>query len=124
MLGCGLKLAHLTTTQEIEKTAQKQALHTLLMPWELGKLPAASSHEVIETSKVIWVCTSNAGEELVFEFSHSKDVNTPSTRNEYAKLMVRMRGRLADELGVRWYHAKLAWRRHFWFWVSRFLSVC
>ncbi|KAF9518501.1 hypothetical protein BS47DRAFT_1482562 [Hydnum rufescens UP504] len=86
--------------EEIEKTAEKQALHTLLMPWELGKLPAASSHEVIETSKVIWVCTSNAGEEHVFEFSHSKDINTPSTRNEYAKLMVRMRGRLADELGA------------------------
>jgi hypothetical protein len=70
------------------------------MPWELGKLPAASSHEIIDTSKVIWVCTSNAGEEHVFEFSHAKDVNTPSTRSEYAKLMVRMRGRLADELGV------------------------
>jgi len=87
--------------QEIEKTAEKQVLHSLLMPWELGKLPASPVNPVINTSEVIWVCTSNSGEELVFEFSHHNGVNKPSSREQYKKLMSRMRARLADELGVR-----------------------
>ncbi|KAF8333070.1 P-loop containing nucleoside triphosphate hydrolase protein [Cantharellus anzutake] len=85
--------------EEIEKTADKQVLHALLMPWELGKLPA-SPQLVFNTSPVIWVCTSNAGEELVFECHHAKDMTTKSAREEYLKLMARMRSRLADEIGA------------------------
>jgi hypothetical protein len=76
-------------------------LHSLLMPWELGKLPASPANPVIDTSEVIWVCTSNSGEELVFEFSHYNGTNKPSSRVQYKKLMSHMRSRLADDLGVR-----------------------
>lgn len=71
------------------------------MPWELGKLASSASNPVIDTSEVIWVCTSNAGEQLVFDFDHSKDSNTRATRQQYNKLMTRMRGRMSEELGVR-----------------------
>ncbi len=69
------------------------------MPWELGKLPAAPQL-VINTSQVIWVCTSNAGEELVFEFHHAKAMTAKLAREEYLKLMARIRSRLADRIGV------------------------
>ena len=79
------------------------------MPWELGKLASSASNPVIDTSEVIWVCTSNAGEQLVFDFDHSKISNTRATRQEYSKLMNRMRGRMSEELGVRFFpvHAQL-----------------
>lgn len=70
------------------------------MPWELGKLASSSSNPVIDTSEVIWVCTSNAGEQLVFDFDHSKNPDTRATRQEYNKLMTRMRGQLSQQLGV------------------------
>lgn len=70
------------------------------MPWELGKVPASPVNPVIDTSEVIWVCTSNSGEGLVFEFSRDNGTK-PSSREQYKKLMSRMRARLADELGVR-----------------------
>lgn len=86
--------------QEIEKTAEKHVLHSLLMPWELGKLPASPVNPVINTYEVIWVCTSNSGEQLVFDFSQTKDREAITTREQYKSLMNRMRTRLADELGV------------------------
>lgn len=70
------------------------------MPWELGKVPASPINPVINTAEVIWVCTSNSGEQLVFDFTHSKSANAPSSKEEYKKLMSRTRARLADELGV------------------------
>lgn len=76
-------------------------LHSLLMPWELGRLPASPANSVVDTSEVIWVCTSNSGEELVFEFSHHNGTNKLSSREQYKKLMSRMRSHLANELGVR-----------------------
>lgn len=73
------------------------------MPWELGKLPASPVNPVIDTQEVIWVCTSNAGEQLVFDFSHTKNSERGASRADYKGLMSRVRSKLADELGVGYF---------------------
>lgn len=70
------------------------------MPWEMGKVPASPVNPVIDTLEVIWVCTSNAGEQLVFDFSQTKNSERGATRADYKGLMNRVRSQLADNLGV------------------------
>jgi hypothetical protein len=68
------------------------------MPWELGKI---STPDLIDTREVIWICTSNVGEDLAFEFhdQHPTD-KVKITRTEYRKLIMGVRRLLADTLGV------------------------
>ncbi|KAG8894449.1 hypothetical protein FRB99_001256 [Tulasnella sp. 403] len=83
--------------EEIEKVGDKSAANTLLMPWELGKLNTPT--RVYDTSKVIWISTSNAGEDIVFDFEQHRG-DRQCTRNEYLDLATRIRRRLIESLGA------------------------
>ncbi|KAG8701994.1 hypothetical protein FRC08_003762, partial [Ceratobasidium sp. 394] len=53
--------------EEIEKAADKTVWHSLLMPWEWGKAtiisPTTNEQLDIDTTKVIWIATSNSGDD-------------------------------------------------------------
>ncbi|KAG8988392.1 hypothetical protein FRB90_002768 [Tulasnella sp. 427] len=83
--------------EEIEKVADKSASNTLLMPWELGKLNTTARQ--YDTSHVIWISTSNAGEEIVFDFEHNRG-DRPCDRKEYLDLATRIRRKLIESLGA------------------------
>lgn len=86
------------------------------MPWELGKLN--TSARAYDTSRVIWISTSNAGqfckildfvrrltdpgtgEDIVFEFEKNRG-SRPCDRNEYLDLATSIRRKLIESLGVR-----------------------
>ncbi|KDQ15714.1 hypothetical protein BOTBODRAFT_108216 [Botryobasidium botryosum FD-172 SS1] len=82
--------------EEIEKAAEKLVLNSLLIPWELGVLSSPNPHD---TSHVIWICTSNIGENLAFEY-HSNHPEGPSSREEYLALMTIVRRYMGESLGT------------------------
>ncbi|KIO16319.1 hypothetical protein M407DRAFT_232615, partial [Tulasnella calospora MUT 4182] len=83
--------------EEIEKVADKSASNTLLMPWELGKLNTTARQ--YDTSHVIWISTSNAGEDIVFDFERDRG-DRPCDRKEYLDLATRIRRKLIESLGA------------------------
>ncbi|KAG8941256.1 hypothetical protein FRC04_004658 [Tulasnella sp. 424] len=83
--------------EEIEKVADKSASNTLLMPWELGKLNTTARQ--YDTSRVIWISTSNAGEDIVFDFERDRG-DRPCDRKEYLDLATRIRRNLIQSLGA------------------------
>ncbi|KAG8911700.1 hypothetical protein FRC00_005980, partial [Tulasnella sp. 408] len=83
--------------EEIEKVADKSASNTLLMPWELGKLNTTARQ--YDTSHVIWISTSNAGEDIVFDFERDRE-DRPCDRKEYLDLATRIRRKLIESLGA------------------------
>ncbi|KAF8753950.1 hypothetical protein RHS01_06579 [Rhizoctonia solani] len=92
--------------EEIEKAADKTVWHSLLMPWELGKAtvisPLNNEQIDIDTSQVIWIATSNSGDDATLKFFAER--SRPSdqdnfTRNDYLKLMQAVRKRLGELLG-------------------------
>ncbi|KAG9000115.1 hypothetical protein FRB93_012879 [Tulasnella sp. JGI-2019a] len=83
--------------EEIEKVADKSASNTLLMPWEVGKLNTTAA--IYDTSRVIWIATSNAGEDIVFDFEQQLG-GRPCERNEYLDLGTRVRRKLIENLGA------------------------
>ncbi|KAF8713596.1 hypothetical protein RHS03_00431, partial [Rhizoctonia solani] len=108
--------------EEIEKAADKTVWHSLLMPWELGKAtvisPLNNEQIDIDTSQVIWIATSNSGDDATLKFfaerSRPSDrgesalarlAHNPRpkednfTRNDYLKLMQAVRKRLGELLG-------------------------
>ena len=51
--------------------------------------------------KVIWMATSNVGQEIVFEYDDSRDQpGDEMTREEYLELMAVLRPCVAEKLGV------------------------
>jgi hypothetical protein len=116
-------LRSLSIIQEIEKAADKTVWHSLLMPWELGKAtvisPVNNEQIDIDTSQVIWIATSNSGDDATLKFfaerSRPSDrgesalarlAHNPRpkednfTRNDYLQLMQAVRKRLGEILGV------------------------
>ncbi|KAG8878597.1 hypothetical protein FRB97_002379 [Tulasnella sp. 331] len=83
--------------EEIEKVADKSASNTLLMPWEVGKLNTTAT--IYDTSRVIWIATSNAGEDIVFDFEQQLGGRS-CERNEYLDLGTRVRRKLIESLGA------------------------
>jgi hypothetical protein len=85
--------------EEIEKVADALCLHTLLMPWEIGKL--TTPDKCIDTRHTIWICTTNVGEDIVFDFDADQQAaGTVPTRKEYLKLMTSVRKHLSQRLGT------------------------
>ncbi|PVG02762.1 hypothetical protein CPB86DRAFT_541392 [Serendipita vermifera] len=56
---------------EIEKAHDPAVLQCLLMPWETGRLLDSDSSESIDTSKVVWICTSNTGSQQILKSMQS-----------------------------------------------------
>ena len=69
----------------------------VVMPWELGKLNTPT--RLYDTSRVIWISTSNAGEDLVFQFDE-QFTDRVCQRRDYVDLSTKVRRRLIDSLGV------------------------
>lgn len=117
--------------QEIEKAADKTVWHSLLMPWEWGKAtvisPTTNEQIDIDTSKVIWIATSNSGDDATLKFFAERSrpsggvgidrggesalarltqgprPNDNFTRKDYLQLMQAVRKRLGELLGVSFY---------------------
>ncbi|KAG8927337.1 hypothetical protein FRC02_008298 [Tulasnella sp. 418] len=68
------------------------------MPWELGKLNTTT--KVFDTSRVIWISTSNAGEDIVFDFLEKKVGDKPCSRQDYLDLATLVRRKLIESLGA------------------------
>ncbi|KAF8602280.1 P-loop containing nucleoside triphosphate hydrolase protein [Ceratobasidium sp. AG-I] len=93
--------------EEIEKAADKTVWHSLLMPWEWGKatvIPSASNEQIdIDTSQVIWIATSNSGDDATLKFfaerSRPSNAGDNFERKDYLQLMQAVRKRLGELLG-------------------------
>jgi len=86
---------------EIEKTEDEKALWSLLMPWELGRCSPEAGKRHIDVRNVIWLGTSNIGEDLVFDYNASRlDPDVVTTRDEYIELMGLLRPRVSARLGA------------------------
>jgi ATP-dependent Clp protease ATP-binding subunit ClpA len=87
--------------QEIEKTEEEKALWSLLMPWELGRCSPEAGKRYIDVRNVIWLGTSNIGDDLVFDYNASRrDPEALTTREEYVELMGLLRPRVSARLGA------------------------
>ncbi|KIM86341.1 hypothetical protein PILCRDRAFT_816275 [Piloderma croceum F 1598] len=86
---------------EIEKTEDEKALWSLLMPWELGRCSVEAGKRHIDVRNVIWLGTSNVGEDLVFDYDASRhNPETATTREEYIELISLLRPRVSARLGA------------------------
>ncbi|CAE6526385.1 unnamed protein product [Rhizoctonia solani] len=108
--------------EEIEKAADKTVWHSLLMPWEWGKAtiisPTTNEQIDIDTSQVIWIATSNSGDDATLKFFAERSrpsergesalvrlAHNPRpkednfTRKDYLQLMQAVRKRLGELLG-------------------------
>ena len=88
--------------KEIEKTEDPKTLWSLLMPWELGRCAFEAGTRHVDVKNVIWLGTSNIGHDLVFQHHDSrKNSGEPMSREEYVELMVLLRPKVSERLGVR-----------------------
>ena len=118
--GFSLPLLNKLGCQDIDKT-DEQHLWSLLAPWELGmslllslkevfdainnhclgRCPVESGKRHIDVRKVIWMATSNLGQEIVFEYDDSRDEpGNDMARDEYLELMAVLRPCVTEKLGV------------------------
>ncbi|KIM79757.1 hypothetical protein PILCRDRAFT_98157 [Piloderma croceum F 1598] len=87
--------------KEIEKTEDEKALWSLLMPWELGRCSVKTGKRHIDVRNVIWLGTSNVGEDLVFDYDASRhNPETATTREEYIELISLLRPRVSAQSGA------------------------
>ncbi|KAL0946488.1 hypothetical protein HGRIS_012706 [Hohenbuehelia grisea] len=86
---------------EIEKAEDEKTLHSLLMPWELGRCSIEAGKPHIDVRNVIWIGTSNIGHDMVFEYQASRDAPEGSMdREDYSQLMSLLRPRVSERLGA------------------------
>ncbi|KDQ33054.1 hypothetical protein PLEOSDRAFT_1060740 [Pleurotus ostreatus PC15] len=86
---------------EIEKTEDPKTLHSLLMPWELGRCSFEAGSRHVDVRNVIWLGTSNVGQELVFDHHAARaEPETLMSREEYVQLMALLRPRVSEQLGT------------------------
>ncbi|KAJ8522358.1 hypothetical protein ONZ45_g1057 [Pleurotus djamor] len=86
---------------EIEKTEDSKALHSLLMPWELGRCSFEAGSRHVDVRNVIWLGTSNIGQDLVFEHQAARgEPDSLMSREEYVQLMGLLRPKVSDQLGT------------------------
>ncbi|KAL0570184.1 hypothetical protein V5O48_011789 [Marasmius crinis-equi] len=86
---------------EIEKTEDAKALWSLLVPWEFGRCTFEANSRTIDVRNVIWVGTSNIGQDIIFSYHESR--HRPDeilSREEYVELMGIVRPRVSDQLGA------------------------
>ncbi|KAK1230617.1 hypothetical protein PQX77_006289 [Marasmius sp. AFHP31] len=86
---------------EIEKTEDAKALWSLLVPWEFGRCTFEANSRTIDVRNVIWVGTSNIGQDIIFSYHESRHrPDEPMSREEYVELMGIVRPRVSDQLGA------------------------
>lgn len=73
----------------------------ILITLDLGRCTFEASSRTIDVRNVIWVGTSNIGNDLVLEYhqsrQHPEDI---FTRDEYVKLMSTLRPHVSEQLGA------------------------
>ncbi|TFK30282.1 hypothetical protein FA15DRAFT_631335 [Coprinopsis marcescibilis] len=86
---------------EIEKVGNEKVLWSLLMPWEHGRCSFEARSRHVDVRNVIWLCTSNIGQELVFDHWTSRE--TPEevlSRPEFLDLVALLRPLVSEQLGA------------------------
>ncbi|KAG6880230.1 hypothetical protein C0992_002996 [Termitomyces sp. T32_za158] len=87
--------------QEIEKTHGEPPLWALLMPWEHGRCTFEANGRLVDTRNVIWLGTSNIGQDLVFEHHNARALpHGQMSKGEYTELMTMLRPRVSERLGA------------------------
>lgn len=72
------------------------------MPWETGRCSVDGGKDQIDVRNVIWLATSNIGQDLIFEFDETRaNPTVPMTREEYQELRGQIRPIVSARLGVR-----------------------
>ncbi|KAG6812077.1 hypothetical protein H0H92_004543 [Tricholoma furcatifolium] len=86
---------------EIEKTHGESPLWALLMPWEHGRCTFESNGRLVDVRNVVWLGTSNIGQDLVFEHHNARSSSDEvMSKGEYAELMALLRPRVSERLGT------------------------
>ncbi|KAF5386887.1 hypothetical protein D9615_001549 [Tricholomella constricta] len=86
---------------EIEKTHGESPLWALLMPWEHGRCTFEAHGRLVDVRNVVWLGTSNIGQELVFEHHSARALpDQLMSREEYTELMGLLRPRVSERLGA------------------------
>ncbi|KAF6763742.1 hypothetical protein DFP72DRAFT_986545 [Ephemerocybe angulata] len=86
---------------EIEKVDNEKVLWSLLMPWESGRCSFEAKSRHVDVRNVIWLCTSNIGQGLIFDHWNARE--NPSemlTRPEFLELVALLRPRVSERLGA------------------------
>lgn len=81
--------------EDIEKVEDINALHSLIVPFELGRFLLATG-AYVDTSKVLWFATSSVGSAGVLELYAEGSV----TDGVYRQMMSKARGELSAVLGA------------------------
>ncbi|KAI9466082.1 P-loop containing nucleoside triphosphate hydrolase protein [Lactarius psammicola] len=84
---------------EIEKVEEPRVLHSLLMPWEIGRCSPKTGHRPIDVRQVVWLGTSNIGHDFVFEFCETSSGASVS-HEEYMELVRLLRPKVSRCLGA------------------------
>ncbi|KAH6902298.1 hypothetical protein BKA70DRAFT_1306365 [Coprinopsis sp. MPI-PUGE-AT-0042] len=86
---------------EIEKVVNEKILWSLLMPWEHGRCSLEARSRHIDVRKVIWLCTSNIGQDLIFNHWDSREFTQEvSSRQEFLELVALLRPLVSERLGA------------------------
>ncbi|KAL5529535.1 hypothetical protein ACEPAG_5520 [Sanghuangporus baumii] len=86
---------------EIDKNEDERTLWSLLAPWELGRCSIDSGRRHIDVRNVIWLGTSNIGQDLVFEHHAARvEPDTVVSKAEYRELMNSLRPLVTEKLGT------------------------
>ncbi|KAJ7073895.1 P-loop containing nucleoside triphosphate hydrolase protein [Mycena amicta] len=85
---------------EIEKVEEK-TLWSLLMPWESGRCSFEANSRHIDVRNVVWLGTSNVGQEVIAEH-HARRTQPDSlmSREEYVQLMKLVREPVSKHMGA------------------------
>ncbi|KAL5532831.1 hypothetical protein ACEPAF_4605 [Sanghuangporus sanghuang] len=86
---------------EIDKNEDERTLWSLLSPWELGRCSIDSGRRHIDARNVIWLGTSNIGQNLVFEHHTARiEPDAVMSKAEYRELMNSLRPLVTEKLGT------------------------
>ncbi|EFI28317.1 hypothetical protein CC1G_13846 [Coprinopsis cinerea okayama7 len=86
---------------EIEKVANDKVLWSLLMPWEHGRCSLEARSRHIDVRNVIWLCTSNIGQDLIFDHWNAREyAEEVLTRQEFLDLVALLRPQVSERLGA------------------------
>ncbi|KLO14915.1 P-loop containing nucleoside triphosphate hydrolase protein [Schizopora paradoxa] len=88
---------------EIDKNEDEKNLWSLLAPWELGRCPIDGGRRHIDVRNVIWLGTSNIGQDQIFEYFDARDESASDaslSREDYRELMALLRPRVSAKLGT------------------------
>ncbi|KAF8077642.1 hypothetical protein FPV67DRAFT_1684237, partial [Lyophyllum atratum] len=86
---------------EIEKTHGESPLWALLMPWEHGRCTFEAHGRLVDVRNVVWLGTSNIGQDLVLEHHSARALpDQLMSREEYTELMGLLRPRVSERLGA------------------------